>query len=62
LRVKKRYQAKIKGMVEQIREMARESLCLLQVKIMITAKERSGKATMSRQARKMGSQAPMINP
>jgi hypothetical protein len=46
-------------MVEQVREMARESLCFLQVKIMITAKDKSGKATIKRQDRKLGSHAPM---
>ena len=36
LSLKNRVQARITGMVEQVREMARESLCLLQVKIMMS--------------------------
>ena len=52
---KNRDQARIRGMVEQVREMARESFGLLQVKIMITANDRSGKATIRKQARKLGS-------
>jgi hypothetical protein len=43
----KRYQARIKGMVEQVNEMARESLGFRQVKIMMMAKANNGKVTMA---------------
>ena len=49
-------------MVEATREMARDSLGLFLVKIMIRAKADSGKKTVSRQPKRIGSNEPMINP
>jgi hypothetical protein len=60
--VRKRYQARIMEMVEQVSEMAREILACLQVKIMMRAKARSGRVTMAVHMEKRQSTAPMINP
>jgi hypothetical protein len=58
----KRYQARISEMVEQVSEMAREILACLQVKIMMRAKDKSGRVTMLVQMEKRQSTEPMFNP
>ncbi len=60
--VMKRYQARTRAMVEQVSEMAREILARRQVKIMMRAKDNSGKVTMAVQMEKRQSTWPMVNP